>query len=220
MKSTFTGIRDLDIEILNRLEDKDLISFCATDKYAKTICDSETFWSRRTIEKYGKYLSLDVMKKFKNNKTWAEYYIQIAKVLNSANPEYEAAKALKTKSFDIVELLKQLKQVHVEFIENVRDDTYESFYLTRREGDFNSKKQGKYVYETPFETEEGQYLNGLKVGKWLSFYRDGSYSINEYYDNGRIKSHELWHGNTLLEREYYKENGAPMLQNLWVKQYF
>ena len=220
MKSTFTGIRDLDIEILNRLEDKDLISFCSADKYAKTICDSETFWQRRTIERYGKYLTLDVMKKFKNDNTWAEYYIQIAKVLNSANPENEAAKALENGRSDIVELLKKIKHIHVEYVEIMQEDLYESYFLTRKEGASHLRKQGKYVMESDNERMEGQYLNGFKIGKWFSMERDGTYAVNQYYNNGFLKSHELWHGNTLLEREYYDKNGEPILRTLWVKQYF
>ena len=220
MKSTFTGIRDLDIEILNRLEDKDLISFCAADKYAKTICDSETFWSRRTIEKYGKYLSLDFMKKFKNNKTWAEYYVEVTKILNSATPEHEAARALENGRSDIVELLKRIKHIHVEYVEIMQEDLYESYFLTRKEGDMYLRKQGKYVMESDNERMEGQYLNGFKIGKWFSMERDGTYAVNQYYNNGFLKSHELWHGNTLLEREYYDKNGEPILRTLWVKQYF
>ena len=221
MKSTFTGVKDLDIDLLNRLGDVDLVSFCSTDKYAKSICGSETFWQRRTIEKYGKYISLETLLKFKNNKTWTEYYVEIAKILNSATPENEAATALQMKRLDIVELLKQLKRIDVEHVIISRDDDeYESYYITRKEGDLYHRKQGRYVYETTFEREEGQYLNGLKIGKWLSFDRDGTYSINEYYNNGMMKSHELWHGNTILEREYYDKNGQPILRTLWVKQYF
>ena len=220
MKSTFTGIRDLDIEILNRLEDKDLVSFCSTDKYAKSICESETFWSRRTIKKYGKYLSLETLKKFKDNKTWAEYYVEIAKILNSVSPEYEAAKALENGRSDVVELLKQIKGIHVEYVEIAQEDLYESYFMTGKEGDPYFRKQGKYVMESDNERMEGQYLNGRKIGKWFNMERDGTHSIDEYYNNGIPKSHELWHGSTLLEREYYNKNDEPILRTLWVKQYF
>jgi hypothetical protein len=221
MKSTFTGIRDIDVEILNRLDDRDLISFCSTDKYAKSICDLETFWQRRTLQTFRKYLSLETILNFKNNKLWIQYYIEIVKILNSENLENEAAKALENKRYDIVELLKRLKHIQVEFVQNVTDDdTYESYYLSRKEGDLFPKKQGKYIYETYNETEEGQYLNGVKVGKWFSSDRAGLYSIDEYHNNGKIKSHELWHGNNILEREYYDENSNPIFRTLWIKNYF
>ena len=220
MKSTFTGIRDLDVEILNRLDDRDLVSFCSTDKYANSICDLETFWQRRMIEKYGKYLNLESLLKFKDKKSWAEYYVEITKVLNSSNVEYETAKALENGRSDLVKLLKEIKHILVEYVEIMQDDLYESYFLTRKEGDTYFKKQGKYVMESDNERMEGQYLNGLKIGKWFNMERDGTYSINEYYQNGMMKSHELWHGSTLLEREYYDKNGEPILRTLWVKQYF
>ena len=165
MKSTFTGIRDLDVEILNRLDDRDLVSFCSTDKYANSICDSETFWQRRVTEKHGKYLNLETLKKFKDKKSWAEYYVEVAKVLNSSNVEYDAAKALENGRSDLVKLLKEIKHILVEYVEIMQDDLYESYFLTRKEGDTYFKKQGKYVMESDNERMEGQYLNGLKIGK-------------------------------------------------------
>ena len=48
----FTGQKDVDITILNLLEDKDLINMCKTNKYVYSICENDTFWRDRIINKY------------------------------------------------------------------------------------------------------------------------------------------------------------------------
>ena len=68
MKSTLSQIKDVDMEILNNLNDKDLLAFCSTDKYAKSICNDQIFWQRRVISKYGKYLDVNMMRKYKEEK--------------------------------------------------------------------------------------------------------------------------------------------------------
>jgi len=64
----FTGNKDVDINILNELDDRDLINFCKTSKYIRTICNNDNFWRIRTFNKFK-----DICKK--ENQTWKEYYI-------------------------------------------------------------------------------------------------------------------------------------------------
>ena len=69
MKS-FTGIRDLDREILLRIKsEKDLLNTCRLNKYAYSLCD-DTFFMNRILTKYpGAY-------KYQN-KSWKKYYLHI-----------------------------------------------------------------------------------------------------------------------------------------------
>ena len=70
MNNTFTTNKDVDIDILNRLDDEDLVSFCSVDKYANSLCNDEEFWKRRVVTKYGKYLKPEVIQKYVTGKKW------------------------------------------------------------------------------------------------------------------------------------------------------
>ncbi len=70
-----TGVKDLDIKILNELEDVDLIKICQMNKAADAICTSQIFWLNRIMTKFP-YLSLEILNKYKADRTWSEYYIK------------------------------------------------------------------------------------------------------------------------------------------------
>jgi len=70
-----TGVKDLDYKIMNKLDDRDLISLCRTSKKADEYCNDQTYWMTRTLEKYY-YISPDILKRFKGDRSWSDYYIQ------------------------------------------------------------------------------------------------------------------------------------------------
>ena len=47
-----TGIKNLDLMILAKLDDKDLVSVCNTSKRADEICGDENFWRKRIEVKF------------------------------------------------------------------------------------------------------------------------------------------------------------------------
>ena len=70
-----TGQKDTDIEILNRLDDKSLIKFCHSNTKTLNFCNTnQQFWLNRIIAKYK--IPIDVLNKYKGDRTWSEYYIQ------------------------------------------------------------------------------------------------------------------------------------------------
>ena len=69
-KHGIVGIEDVDLLILAKLNDKDLLSFCSVDKYANDLCKNEIFWKRRVFEKLG-----DIKKDEK--RTWRDLYLKI-----------------------------------------------------------------------------------------------------------------------------------------------
>lgn len=69
-----TGNRNLDVMILNKLDDVDLVNTCQTNRAADQICQDQTFWLNRILTKFPK-LPIDVLDKYKGDRTWSEYYI-------------------------------------------------------------------------------------------------------------------------------------------------
>jgi hypothetical protein len=78
----FTGIKDLDFIILDKLNDE-TIFFCGLiNKYINTLCNEEIFWLNKYIKTFG-----DEAKKYKPEKrTWKEQYLKIKKNITDEDP--------------------------------------------------------------------------------------------------------------------------------------
>ena len=74
MKMLLTGVKDLDMKILNELDDVDLVKMCQTNRAADSICTDQSFWLNRIMTKFP-YLSLEILNKYKGDQKWSEYYI-------------------------------------------------------------------------------------------------------------------------------------------------
>jgi hypothetical protein len=89
-KHGIVGIKDVDLLILEKLNDKDLLSFCSVDKYANDLCKNEMFWKRRVFEKFGN-IKKDV------NRTWRNLYLSIVYYKNKYENTYEILSKLHEK---------------------------------------------------------------------------------------------------------------------------
>lgn len=224
MESSLTGIKDVDINILNNLEDKDLVSYCETHQYAKSICNDQSFWQRRTISKYGEQLDVEMMRKNKGDIKWSDYYIELNRIVKSKYGEYELAKAMENGREDIVKLLKD-KGIVVRFITETytdggKDETYQS-----RTGAV-PEIQGKYIAYSPSGQieSEGEMFYGKRIGKWLRYYEDGKINTIENYKlkingqdikglidgeqlvynkKGKLKIRELFKDGLVVKREFF-----------------
>jgi hypothetical protein len=69
----FSGIKDVDLKILSRLEDKDLLNVCMQkNKYVYHICNDENFWRNRILKKYGNFVGY-----YKpEDSNWKKFYMQ------------------------------------------------------------------------------------------------------------------------------------------------
>ena len=207
-----TGNKTVNIEILNLLNDKDLVSFCLSNKDANKICNDETFWQRRTIQKYDKYISVEMMRKYKKDK-WSNYYIELNKI--DKYPSYEMAKSMELGREDIETILrKKYPNINIIFLQSPDVEYY---------SDINHKSfvpiaQGKFKSKINDITKiEGDFIDGIKVGKWVEYYSDGmvklisNYKKNSkelildgeqilYDPDGNLYIYEFWSNNALVER--------------------
>ena len=72
--NVLTGNKDADLLILDKLDDKSLVSFCLTNKDANRLCSIDSFWRNRLIRKYGNVQF--------NSRTWKQFYLSIFKYWN------------------------------------------------------------------------------------------------------------------------------------------
>jgi hypothetical protein len=74
MEKSFLKIKDIDLLMMTNLEDdEDLLNFCLTNSYTRSLCKNEKFWKDRLIKRFGKN-SL----KYKNSdQTYKNFYLYI-----------------------------------------------------------------------------------------------------------------------------------------------
>ena len=71
--SFLTKNKDVDLLILEKLSDKDLIRICLVNAYARKLSYNEDFWRRRFITRFG----AEFMKWKNKDRTWREFYLAI-----------------------------------------------------------------------------------------------------------------------------------------------
>jgi F-box domain len=65
--------KDVNIEIMNRLDDKSLTKFCQTNKAAEKICNSEEFWKNRIYKIFGERTP-EVLKHKSKQQSFQNFY--------------------------------------------------------------------------------------------------------------------------------------------------
>ena len=80
---SFTRIKDVDLEILSKMNDRELGRICSTDKYFRNLCKNDDFWRNRTMKRFGKYFGDKLYYYFQETQlpTWREYYISVVDFL-------------------------------------------------------------------------------------------------------------------------------------------
>ena len=81
-----TGYKNLDFKILNQLDDKDLVKFCQTNRQANELCNDQTFWLNRILNRFP-YLDLNILKQYKQERSWSQYYIKELRQVTPINAQ-------------------------------------------------------------------------------------------------------------------------------------
>ena len=78
--------RDIDPIILENLDDKDLVSYCRTNKAMNKICNDQTFWFNRLRTRFPQ-IDMELMKKVKTG-SWSDVYVEMVQFVRSVNKAY------------------------------------------------------------------------------------------------------------------------------------
>lgn len=82
---SLTRNKDINLMIMSLLNDTDLSTMSQVNKASQKLCNDETFWMKKSMKVYGKYLlehDIDIRtEKNKEKITWKEYYIQLTKLI-------------------------------------------------------------------------------------------------------------------------------------------
>ena len=58
----FTGNKDIDYVILKSLDDRSLFTVCQANKYLRELCNNETFWKTRFMNKFPEFVNREYQK--------------------------------------------------------------------------------------------------------------------------------------------------------------
>ena len=85
-----TGIKDLDLLILEKLTDVELLTFRKINNYTESLFLEERFWIKRFHNKYGQFSKSE-------DRTWRDFYFSLFRI----NPRYCQSRIFKNfpKSF-------------------------------------------------------------------------------------------------------------------------
>jgi len=96
-----TGVRNVDEIILNKLEDRDLVNACQVNIKANEICNDQTFWMNRTLQRYP-FIPLNIIETYRGDKDWSDYYISDLRTVQPENAEGSLVKASREGRLDLV----------------------------------------------------------------------------------------------------------------------
>jgi hypothetical protein len=200
------GSKDIDFEILNFLNDKDLLSTALVSKKASNLLCEETFWMRRVFYLFRGAMAREEIQEFKRQKNgWKKYYIDLVLKLRTRYPCYTFAVALDGKRYDIAHLLETIRGA--EPVDRVELSKGGYFYVRRFER----------LLEGPAYKSNGKECKVFRIGKLVQKItraarfdehafsgRDGKVLRTDFIQRNKFrKMKEVWHmndGNTFVKR--------------------
>jgi len=94
--SYITGHKDTDLIILSKLDDKDLLNLCVTNKTIKNLCEIESFWMKRLEKNFPDF------KNTSKTRNWKQTYLALVYYLNKYDPNKAMIKVAKKGDKDLV----------------------------------------------------------------------------------------------------------------------
>ena len=164
-----TGVKDLDIKILGELEDVDLVNICQVNKQADEICKDQGFWLNRIMLKFP-YLSLDVLNKYKDNRSWSEYYINDLRKINLSDAQSDLSESVQYGRLDHM----------IMAINNGADINYSKYYIVTA-GEMRHRDVFNYLINQGIDirTDSDAPLRFASENGWIN---EVKYLINQGAD--------------------------------------
>lgn len=94
------GTRDANLLILDKMDDRTLLSYCQTNRYAENLCNNEDFWRNRFVKVYG----IEDAKLKDKNRTWKNYYLSVLYYTNKYTTEKALEKVAEKGHLDLFNL--------------------------------------------------------------------------------------------------------------------
>ena len=218
MESLFsTGSKQTDLEIFKYIDDKDIRNVCMINKYANKLLNDEKFWIARFFYVYGKYLGQDSVKRFKIDKTWKRYYIDVKKYIEYPFPFYSSALALSLNRHDILQILSNIFKIqNVKPVMEIVNDSFNYYYT--RDGTHHGIKEGVYYRFDASEIEKIGKININIISK-IANRKEKIYNGNiiqsaiTYYQNNKI-SEKIYIDGEIVKSIKYNKNGNKVFEQI------
>ena len=103
-----TGIRDVDREIVNNLNDKDLLNMCIVNRtYAERVCD-DSYFRLRTLARFPETVQYKDYINENKTRTWKNHYLTIVKYIDLLQRRYKYIYTAEDKSPELLYLARLL----------------------------------------------------------------------------------------------------------------
>ena len=159
-----TGIKDIDFKILNDLDDKSLVKYCSTNKEANKVCNNQIFWMNRVLKTFP-YVNVEMLRKYKGNWQWSEYYIDDLRKINTSNVDKYLKKGSEEGRMDIVMIsINKGANVHTKYDQAVR---FASYYGHLEVVKYLVSKGANIRAQNDFAVLMASYYGHLEVVKYL-----------------------------------------------------
>lgn len=182
---TFTGIKDVDLLILSRLEDEDLFNVCLANQEINQLCKDETFWRNRFYSRFSQALHPNDINSIKPSETWKNYYLEVIASLDTTGKDF----------FTFLSNLGVTLPNISHFVKTSDRFKYQYYYLNLS---VNDKVKVKYAIGDP---ETPKYLIKPYKDQYMTPFKLVSTIIRFYQSPVSIKEYEL----TLRDLQTYDE---------------
>ncbi len=171
LRSTLTGVDDIDIQILLTLDDKSLYKICSVDLYASQLCNKDKFWKTRVSDVFGE----EVIKYKPNNINFREQYETLQKRYPSIEQRLKtAAEAGRIDVFLTYSPVKLIEYDRNKIIENIVKHNHIALLNWLEE-------QGRLGANINFVAHKAVEHNNVDILNWVKSHNLSSKIFNQVF---------------------------------------
>ncbi len=162
--------KDVNLEIMRKMDDSSLFNFCLVNKSASKLCRNEYFWRDRFIQKFGKIYGPPVGESWKSQYLKFIYYLNLPKEkINFKNMEPEILKYFEKLVEEII-----LEKMEEEFEDLICQEPFENKEKYRKSERGNILEAAREMFEVYKQDDE---LERIYKGIQEHIYREFLFGI-------------------------------------------